>query len=178
MICSSVKRFLFHPPSTIFKSSFTRVVEERVQFYRGATGSLGCCCRPAQLSPCSVDHFIAERTERPRASPSGGIREPLIASTFCHSDSGFGRRPDRMAVTSTLLVSFEQSSANSSSIRYAKLLYDRSASYSNELRAFFLERGIPLRTGRLHLRRMLPALLTDVEQYLTPRILSTAASSG
>jgi transposase len=46
----------------------------------------------------------------------------------------------------------------------------RRTSLVNQLRAFFLERGIALRTGRLRLRRMLPALLADAEQHLTPRI--------
>lgn len=46
----------------------------------------------------------------------------------------------------------------------------RRTSLINQLRAFFLERGIALRTGRLRLRRMMPALLADVEQHLSPRI--------
>jgi transposase len=46
----------------------------------------------------------------------------------------------------------------------------RRTSLVNQLRAFFLERGIPLRTGRLWLRRMMPALLADAEQHLTPRM--------
>jgi len=46
----------------------------------------------------------------------------------------------------------------------------RRTSLINQLRAFFLERGIALRTGRPRLRRMLPALLADAEQHLSPRI--------
>lgn len=46
----------------------------------------------------------------------------------------------------------------------------RRTSLVNQLRAFFLERGIALRTGRLRLRKMMPALLADAEQHLTPRI--------
>lgn len=46
----------------------------------------------------------------------------------------------------------------------------RRTSLVNQLRAFFLERGIALRTGRHRLRQMIPALLADAEQHLTPRI--------
>jgi len=46
----------------------------------------------------------------------------------------------------------------------------RRTSLVNQLRAFFLERGIALRTGRPRLRRMLPALLADAEQHLSPRM--------
>jgi len=46
----------------------------------------------------------------------------------------------------------------------------RRTSLVNQLRAFFLERGIALRTGRRRLRGMMPALLADAEQNLTPRI--------
>lgn len=46
----------------------------------------------------------------------------------------------------------------------------RRTSLINQLRAFFLERGMPLRTGRPRLRRMMPALLADAEQHLSPRI--------
>lgn len=46
----------------------------------------------------------------------------------------------------------------------------RRTSLVNQLRAFFLERGIALRTGRSRLRRMMPALLADAEQHLSPRI--------
>jgi transposase len=46
----------------------------------------------------------------------------------------------------------------------------RRTSLVNQLRAFLLERGIALHTGRLRLRRMMPALLADAEQHLAPRI--------
>lgn len=49
-------------------------------------------------------------------------------------------------------------------------LIERRTSVINQLRAFLLERGIVLRTGRAHLRKMMPALLADAEQHLTPRI--------
>jgi hypothetical protein len=42
-----------------------------------------------------------------------------------------------MAVTSILLVSFEQTSAYSSGVRYAKLLCGRSALYSIRHRSIF-----------------------------------------
>ena len=40
----------------------------------------------------------------------------------------------------------------------------------NQLRAFLLERGIVLRTGRAYLEKMMPALLAEAEQYLAPRM--------
>jgi transposase len=46
----------------------------------------------------------------------------------------------------------------------------RRTSVINQLRAFLLERGIVVRTGRGYLRKRMPALLADAEQQLAPRM--------
>jgi transposase len=46
----------------------------------------------------------------------------------------------------------------------------RRTSVINQLRAFLLERGIVVRTGRAYLRKRMPALLAEAEQHLAPRM--------
>src|ERR1700677_2586363 len=46
----------------------------------------------------------------------------------------------------------------------------RRTSVINQLRAFLLERGIVVRTGRAYLRKRLPAVLAEAEQHLAPRM--------
>jgi transposase len=57
----------------------------------------------------------------------------------------------------------------------------RRTSVINQLRAFLLERGIVVRTGRAYLRKRMPALLADAEQQLAPRmyrLLCVVARNG
>ena len=49
-------------------------------------------------------------------------------------------------------------------------LIERRTSVINQLRAFLLERGIVVRTGRNHLQQLLPAVLAEVEERLSSRI--------
>jgi transposase len=49
-------------------------------------------------------------------------------------------------------------------------LVERRTSVVNQLRAFLLERGVVLRTGRAYLRKLMPAVLIDAEQHLAPRM--------
>src|ERR1700691_4157302 len=49
-------------------------------------------------------------------------------------------------------------------------LIARRTSVINQLRAFLLERGMVLRTGRAYLRKLMPAVLIDAEQHLAPRM--------
>jgi transposase len=49
-------------------------------------------------------------------------------------------------------------------------LVSRRTSVINQLRAFLLERGITFRQGRAYLRKVIPELLEDAEQRLSPRM--------
>jgi transposase len=55
-------------------------------------------------------------------------------------------------------------------------LVGRRTAVINQLRAFLLERGITPRTGRQHLARLLPTLLEDVADQLTPCMRALLAS--
>jgi len=50
-------------------------------------------------------------------------------------------------------------------------LVSRRTGVINQLRAFLLERGVTARTGRQHFARMLPTLLVDAGETLSPAIL-------
>ena len=54
-------------------------------------------------------------------------------------------------------------------------LIERRTSVINQLRAFLLERGIVVRTGRNHLQQLLPALLAEVEERLSGRMFKLFA---
>jgi transposase len=62
--------------------------------------------------------------------------------------------------------------------RVRERLVERRTAVINQFRAFLLERGILVRTGRLQLHKLMPSILATAEQQLAPRmfhLLSTLA---
>ena len=55
-----------------------------------------------------------------------------------------------------------------------RLVHDRTA-VVNQIRAFLLENDLPLRTGRVHLRRELPSVLEDAENGVSMRLRALLA---